>query len=403
LALPSLSVPRGLALICVCTAAWAFNFGMATQLSTLWLNGRRHGNTVIGLNQGFYYFGLAVVVTLVPSLMRRWGPRCAIAGMALSGFSVALFPHAGSLAAWYTLRFLGGAAGALTLIPFETYISRNARPEHRSRDFGFYGFALTLGGGLGLGLGPHLFALDTSWPFWLAGTVVFLAGLAFLAYRSDPITLTEQSGARGPVSVCRCLLSYGTAWSQGFLEGGMFAFLLLYLLSLGLSAQTAGIVQGASIAGILLFQVPVSWLGDRFGPTAVLLGCYGAVAAGLAFLPWCIPGIWLVGWLLVIGGCAGAFNPLGMALLGDRDTETGVARAYAWYMILEAVGSQVGPPLMGVARDTWGEGAMFAVGETAVVLVPACWLVVRFATQPRAATGAGGLPTDRPSHGRDAA
>jgi MFS family permease len=392
-----------LALICACTAAWAFNFGLATQLTSLWLKDRGYTNADIGLNQGFYYLGLAVVVALVPALMRRWGTWCSVAGMALSALSTALFPCAGTLAGCYALRFLGGAAGAMSLIPLETYISRDARPEHRARNFGCYALALTLGGGLGIGLGPNLFEPGDRLPFGLAGAVVLLAALAFLGYRPGPSTPAPEAGSRRrPGNAARMMLSYGTAWSQGFLEGGMLAFLSLYLLSLGLSAESAGVMLGASMVGILLFQVPVSWLGDRLGPTPVLLACYGAVLAGLAVLPWCAPGLWLALWLFVLGGCSGAFYPLGLALLGDRDSETGLARAYAWYMVLEAVGSQLGPPLMGLARDWWGEGAMFAVGEAAVALVLLVWLAVRLASRRRAAPAAAASSDPGPL-GRDAA
>jgi len=402
LAFLSLAVPRGLALICGCTAAWAFNFGLSTQLTTLWLKDLGHSNTVIGLNQGFYYFGLAAVVLLVPRMLRRWGLRCSIAGMALAGVSTILFPYATSLPGWYALRLLSGAAGALTLIPVETYISRDASPEHRSRNFGWYAVALTLGGGLGIGLGPNLFAGGTVLPFWLPGVAVGLAALAFARYRPALPALAAEAGDRPRAHSGRSFLGYGTAWSQGFLEGGMLAFLSLYLLSLGLSAESAGLMMGASMVGILLFQVPICWLGDRLGRTPVLLVCYGVVAAGLGVLPWCAPGIWLVVWLFLLGGCSGSFYPLGMALLGDHDSEGGVARAYAWYMILESVGSQMGPPLMGVARDGWGEGAMFAVGEMAVVFVLLCWLSVHFHSRWRAAVGSAPAASQG-SHHRDAA
>jgi MFS family permease len=169
---------------------------------------------------------------------------------------------------------------------------------------------------------------------------------------------------------------------------------------MGLSAESAGLMLGVSMVGILLFQLPISWLGDRLGRTAVLLICYAVVATGLAVLPRCAPGLWLAVWLFLLGGCSGAFYPLGLALLGDHDSEMGVARAYAWYMILECVGSQMGPPLMGLARDWWGEGAMFAVGESAVLLVLLAWLTIRWATRGHAAGAPCGDPSPR---GQDAA
>jgi MFS family permease len=367
-------VPRGLVLICGCTAAWAFNFGLVTQLSSLWLKDLGYSETTIGLNQGLYYFGLAAVVLLVPRMMRRWSLRCTVAGLALSGISTILFGYAPSLAGCYLLRMLGGAAAAMTLIPLETYIGRDAPPEYRSRNFGCYAVALTIGGGVGIGLGPNLFQSMTVWPFWLAGLPVCVAALMFVRYRPTFSAPLEEAEPRRALPPARVFLSYGTAWSQGFLEGGLLTFLQLYLLSLGLSKESTGLMLGASMVGILLFQVPVSWLGDLVGRTAILLACYGVVGAGLWILPWLAPGPWLVVWLFLLGGCSGSFYPLGMALLGNHDTEARVAKAYAWYMILEAVGSQMGPPIMGIARDQWGEPAMFAIGEIAVMAVLCAWI-----------------------------
>jgi MFS family permease len=287
-----------------------------------------------------------------------------------------IFFYLDSLASCYVLRILSGAAGAMTLIPLETYIGRDAPPEHRSRNFGWYAVALTIGGGVGIGLGPNFFESLAVWPFWLAGVAVLAAALAFIGYRPPPSALMEQAGQRPSLPPARAFLSYGTAWSQGFLEGGMLTFLQLYLFSLGLSKESTGLMLGASMVGILLFQVPVSWLGDRLGRTAVLLACYGVVAASLWILPWLAPGMWLVVWLFLLGGCSGSFYPLGMALLGNHDTEARLAKAYAWYMILESVGSQMGPPLMGMARDRWGEPAMFVVGEIAVMAVLCVWIAI---------------------------
>ena len=57
--------------------------------------------------------------------------------------------------------------------------------------------------------------------------------------------------------------------------------------------------------------------------------------------------------------------------------ESGLPRAYAWYLAVECVGSQAGAAIMGRARDDWGETAMFGVGLAAVMGVLAVWLVLQ--------------------------
>jgi MFS family permease len=380
---------RALAVICLTTAGWAFTFGVATQAATLWLADAGLGDTLIGLNSGTYYLGIAVASPLVPWLMRRGGPGCAAAGMALGGAAVALFPWAGGTAGWFVLRLLQGAAGALSLIPLETCISRDARPGYRSSSFGLYGVALTLGGAVGIAAGLHLYESGSPTPFVLSGAVSLLSALAVLAglpgERGQGTGERARSASKGrPCWRCGLsppspgkFLSYGTAWGQGFLEGGLLAFLSLYLLALGLSKDAAGGMLGFAMAGVILFQVPLAWLADRLGNTRVLLGCYAVVGAGLVALPLCQPGAWLGCWLFLVGGCCGAFYPLGLALLGERTPAGGLARAYAWYMTIECAGSVLGPVCMGKARAWTGERAMFVVGEAALLLVLLTWAAVR--------------------------
>ena len=96
-------------------------------------------------------------------------------------------------------------------------------------------------------------------------------------------------------------LSFGTAWSQGFLEGGLLAFLSLHLMSLGMSLTAVGALMGVTMIGVIVFQIPVSWLADRLGRTRTLLACYGVVLATLLSLPW-ISSLILLGCVLFLLG-----------------------------------------------------------------------------------------------------
>src|SRR5262249_15537838 len=123
------------------------------------------------------------------------------------------------------------------------------------------------------------------------------------------------------------------------------------------------------------FQVPVAWLADRLGRLSVLFGCYAVVAIGLLAVPLSSASAWLAAWLFLLGACSSAFYPLGLALLGERIAPSELARANAWYLALNCLGSLVGPLIMGWAMDLFGKRALFAVGEAAVLLVLAAWVI----------------------------
>jgi MFS family permease len=374
---PGSASKRGLTLICLASAGWAFSFGLGATLASLWLAGEGWSETVVGLNTGCYYLGIALAALLVPGLMRRWGPGCVAAGCVASGGAVALFPWGASLAGYFALRLVNGAGAAMSLIPLETYINRDLPAEHRARNFGLYACALAIGLALGNWIGLQLYAADPPLVFLLGGSVTLLtAGLVWRGLPRFPEPPAQRQTATA-VNFAGNFSSFGTGWLQGFMEGAMFAMLALYLLAVGLSREQVGWITSGIIVGVLLFQLPVTWLADRLGPTRVLLGCYAVVATSLLLVPASDEPGWLGPWLFLAGACSAAFYPLGLAILGERVAPTGLARANAWFLAINCLGSLVGPAVTGAAMDYFGNRALFAVGEAAVVLVLITWAGLR--------------------------
>jgi MFS family permease len=368
---------RLLILICCTSGCWAFSFGLGSQVITHWLKAQGCSDTVVGLAHSFYYFGVAAGSCAVPWMSRRFGPaRCATAGMIAAGVTLAAFPLGGGPAFWCLLRFLNGWAGAMSLVPLETLVSRDSRSDRRTTNFAFYGVSLTVGGAIGIAIGLNLYVPGRTLAFLLGGSVPIASGLILLGGMgaATDCSTRRASNASRRLDLARNFLSYGTAWFQGFLEGGMLAFLSLFLIARGFPTEIAGVLMSVTMIGVIAFQVPVGWLADRWGKTRMLLICYAAVGLGLLAIPWLSQALMLALGLFVFGACTGAMYPLGLALLGDNMPESALPRAYAWYLAIECVGSQVGAAAMGTARDQWGEAAMFAVGFAALVVVLTCWL-----------------------------
>jgi MFS family permease len=368
---------RNLILICLASGAWAFGFGVGSQLVTHWLRAHHETDTVIGLNHGCHYLALALASLAVPWITRQFSMRMAALGLILCGVTLAVFPWADGPFGWFGLRLLNGAASGLSLIPLEALISRDALPEHRARNFGLYGVSITVGAAIGIWLGLDLYRPDNFLAFYLGGAAPTVAGFAIWRWLVATRPHASDAAAPARMSWSRRFLSFGTAWCQGFLEGGMLAFLSSYLMFRGLSKDLAGAMIGVTMIGVILFQVPVSWLADRGGRVPVLLGCYAVTLVGLALVPFCPETVTLACCLFAFGACSGAMYPLGLALLGEGLADSSLARGYAWYMAIECVGSLTGAPAMGAARDLWGDGAMFPVGAAVVGLVVLVWFGLR--------------------------
>jgi MFS family permease len=304
--------------------------------------------------------------------MRRASRLCVVGGIVADAVVIALFPWINVLAAWFVLRLLGGMATALSIIPMETLVNHNAPPEHRARDFGFYAFSVALGIALGSLVGLPLYPLVPRSAFALGGLVTLASGVvAWIgwpvgqAFQPDEVSQVRLESLTYGANT----LSYGTAWVQGFLEGGLITFLSINLLGRGYSEGGVSLLVGGLFAGVILCQVPLAWLADRLGRLRVLLACHGLLLAALVSVRWG-PGTPLLAVsLFLLGTCCGALYPLGLALLGERTPAAELARANAWYLASNCAGSLCGPVLFGLAIKWFGQPSQFLAGAIAVAVI----------------------------------
>lgn len=376
---------RTLLVLCLVSAAWAFSFGLGAPLASLWLSDAGQADSIVGLNTGVYYLGIAVTALAVPRLMRRMGRCCPLLGFVLSGATVILFPWAGSLLGWFALRSLSGISAAMSLIPLETYVHRLSPAGQRSANFGFYAVAIAIGWALGNLIGLQMYDSAAFAAFAVGGFVPLAAVPLLWLGLSWPEEPAAERGEGVPIPWRRSLLSFGSAWGQGFLEGSMVSLLPIYLLFLGLSKSAVSWLTSGIMIGVILLQVPVAWLADRLGRVRVLLGCHLIVLAGLIVLPFCSGPFVLPVCLFLVGACSGAFYPLGLSLLGEQVRDAALARANACYLALNCLGSLIGPIVTGFVMDCYGKTAMPAGGIAACLAVLGGWVLFR---EPRSSRNA---------------
>jgi MFS family permease len=378
---------RTLALLSVASAGWAFSFGLGAPLASLWLHEAGRSAKVVGLNTSVYYLGVAVASLLVPGLMRRGGRACVVAGMVLDALATALFPWGANLAGWFALRLAGGVGSALSLIPMETLVNCNAPPDRRARDFGVYAFSVALGVGLGSVVGVTLYPLSPHFTFVVGGLVTLAA--AGLVHRGWPAVElgAEAKSSDAPPALGANLMSFGTAWLQGFLEGGMMTFLSIYLLGIGYTEANVSGFLGGLFLGVVLSQLPLACLADRLGHLRILLACHAVLFAGLLLIPLCGGAVGLGVWLFLLGACCGALYPLGLVLLGERVAPCSLAKANAWYLAINCAGSLSGPLLLGLTIDLFGQRAQFATGAITVALIVGAGLARYRGSESRALPG----------------
>jgi MFS family permease len=367
---------RWLIPLCLASFLWAFGFGVSAPLASLWLQDAGIGDSLIGLNTGIYFLGIVLAASLVPRFLERWGYGCLLVGMIVSAVTIGLFPWGASLAGWFGLRSLTGVGSALSLVSLETFINRRSAPERRALNFGCYAFSIALGMALGTLVGMAIYPWSPRNAFAIGAVTPLLAAAVILGWRPAFPSSTQDRRRPATYSVVRNFLSFGSTWSQGFMEGCMVGLLPLYLLYVGLSETTASYLMSGLMIGVILAQVPVAWLADRFGRAGILAACNVLTLVGLVGLLFSFGTMWLAICLFVAGACSGAFYPLGLALLGDRIPASALARANGCYLSINSLGSLVGPILAGHAMDRFGRPSLFVVGVVAVGLVFATWLAL---------------------------
>ncbi len=373
-------------MLCLASCGWAFSFGLGAPLASLWMRDAGRGPRIIGLNTSLYYFGVVLASFAVPYLMRRAGRWCVVAGIVTDALVTALFPWTDGLPFWFVLRLFGGVGTALSLIPMETVVNHNAPKERRARDFGYYAFSVALGVALGSLVGLPLYPIVPRLAFALAGFITLASALvAWLALPAGQLIQPEEQSETEPTSPTyrANFLSYGTAWVQGFLEGGLITFLSMYLLERDYTEGQVSLLVGGLFAGVILCQVPLAWLADRLGRLPILLACHLLMILALLVVGWYPGTVALSVALFVLGTCCGALYPLGLALLGDRVPSNGMARANALYLASNCAGSLTGPVLFGLTIDGFGSSAQFAAGTLAVVVVLGASAVARRAPSVR--------------------
>ncbi len=369
--------PRWLSAVCVASVLWAFSFGVNAPLASLWLQDHGHSKTVIGLNTAVYYLGIALAANLVPLVMRRRAHLGLLVGMIASAVTAAAFPWGHGLPGWFGLRVLNGIAGALSLIPLETYVNQHSPPERRAETFGYYAFCIALGMALGTLAGLQLYPTMPHLAFVLGGAAALGGAIVVWLWLPPNWGHDEEKHGKTPLEFLRNFLGFGSAWSQGFLEGAMVGFLPIYLLAVGLTDADASWLMSGLMIAVILAQVPLAWLADHLGRTRVLVGCYVLTLGGIGGLLFTFGYWWLAGWLFVVAAGSGAFYPLGLSLLGEQLPAASLARANAWYLAINCIGSVTGPAVAGWSMDRFGHNAIVVVGGAAVALVLAAWIGTR--------------------------
>jgi len=105
--------------------------------------------------------------------------------------------------------------------------------------------------------------------------------------------------------------------------------------------------------------MPLSWLADHVDRMGMLAVCVLLTILGLLLMPSLIRMGWLAGvYAFVFGGLEGMIYTLGVVLVGERFKGALLAAATTLFTACWGAGTVVGPLVVGLGMDVFGEHQM---------------------------------------------
>ncbi len=371
---------RNLAGVIAAMAVVDLVYGISFPLMALVLDSQGVSKSLIGLNTIVQASAVLVLAPFTPVLMARIAPSRLMQAMtvvlALLIIIAGLYPNVWF---WFPLRFLIGVATALLWIASESLINELAVERWRGRIIGIY----TSVGAAGFALGPLVLILTGTQgmvPFATTSVITILAGLPlfFVAQIRLEHATGNNSGVWKVFLLAPVIMLANVAYAAA--AESMLTFLPLYGMHFGLSQSfTLGLMTLMGAGGMILI-LPLGWVADHVNRMGMLVFIILFTMVGLLALPHALQ---LEPWLVylfafIFGGVDGMIYALGVILIGERFRGAQLATATAAFSACWGAGTILGPLLVGVGMDWFGNGSMaliiFAIFAIYLPLPVASWL-----------------------------
>lgn len=356
--------------------------GLGLPLLSIILEQRGIPSTLIGLNTAMAGLASMAAAPLTTKLAHSFGvARTMLWAVFFSAVSGLGFYYAKDFWMWFPLRFVFHGASTTLFILSEFWINAAAPASKRGFVLGLY--ATVLSGGFAAG--PLIFSLTGSHgvlPFAVGAFAIMIAAVPIFIARHESPVLHEMPSLHFFRYIWLVPAATVAVFVFGAVEAGGLALLPIYATRSGFGVSQAALLLTMMGIGNILFQLPLGLLSDRIKDRLLLLIILAVVGlVGSLFLPLLI-GNWLLLSIMLIffGGCITGLYTIGLGYLGSRLTGPDLAAANAAFIFCYAVGTVVGPQVMGGAMDllgppgfAWSVAAFFGL----YVLTAVTLLIVR--------------------------
>ncbi len=356
-------IRRNVSLGAIFTSNFAFGlaFGGLSPLISLILESRGTSEALIGLNTAISAVGVVCFAPLAPAFIARIGvaPSLYLFSVVFIG-SIAILPSFDSYMSWLIIRFFVGAGIAMPWILSETWTNQVTTQGIRGRVMAMHATTIAAG----FTVGPAILTVigtEGATPFYFcAGILICAMTPLFIIQRWFPeIPKHERTRVSGIFLIAPTV--FAAAFVAGALDTTVFSLMPVWGLQIGLDETQAVTALSVFIAGNLLLQIPMGWLGDRFGRRKVMILC-GSMATLGAFLTSQLVGQWfpMLSVMFLWGGFGWALYSLALAMMGERFKGGALAAANAAFVMAFEIANITSPPTAGYVMGIAGPDGLLA-------------------------------------------
>jgi MFS family permease len=247
-------------------------------------------------------------------------------------------------------------------ISSEALINQLAEDRWRGRIIGIYASV----GAAGFALGPLLLIATGSegiLPFISTSTLILVAAIPlFVArgYSLAPVGSEKTAGVWKIFMLAPTIMLANIVYAAS--QESMVTFFPLFGVHMGLSTDFSLWLMTMIAVGSMVLILPLGWLADHVNRMGLLVGCIVLTMLGLLAMPYLIPHTLPAQiFAFVFGGVEGMIYALGVILIGEQFKGAMLAAASTTFTACWAAGTVIGPFLVGVGMDHFGDQHMLTI------------------------------------------
>ena len=353
-------------------------FFMLLPLLLLRLKSADVSTAVAGLFAATGWVGIFLFTPFSSWVTQRLGRRqTLLLAAGIPAFAALGFAVTDSLAVWFLLELLAGAASGLRWVLAEAAVAEFSPEGKRGRTIGIFetmvGTTFVVGPAVLVWVGP-----DQPAALWSAIGCMMLGFAWSLLIPPIPDAADAHTSKVGWRGVWQALVKHPiimmAGFVGGFFESGITSILPLYGLALGLGASAAALLVSSSGLGSALMMLPVGVLSDRGHNPASTRRTLMITLAFVTLLATCIlPFVAHIRWLawpvvFLWGGAGGSLYTLAMIDIGSREQGITLVNSTAVLVLTYTLGSMTASASSGALLQ-WSPTLGFPLLLAAVALV----------------------------------